>query len=51
MHEQLLPLYIIGAAFALYTLKSAVVYLWDQSTRMSAQDAINYIHGEDTDAD
>lgn len=30
------PLYLIAAAFALYTLKGIVVYLWLESIRIAA---------------
>lgn len=43
MTYQLIPLYTIGAIFSLYTLKSLVVYLWDQSTRASAGELSDYL--------
>lgn len=34
------PLYILAACGGLYTLKCIVVYLWDESTRMSVNEYI-----------
>jgi hypothetical protein len=40
MNEQLIPLYILAAIFGLYTIKSIVVYLWDESTQIAANEEL-----------